>query len=351
MIKSELQKFGFKFVANNVIPPQYRLEIHNNNDLAEEFLKSLRINDIKERPIDLSNLAQNKYTEYYFNSNIRKMLSNNYFYECKCYNMSPAKDLETFNIFNYTNNIHITSANNINREYLRTNLIHNLLNVYKYNLFHKNALVPIYEMQKIYQTNKPGELNLTCLTPLKFTMDHVNGSQIIYNINGLRGVLDKIADIFNTTEISAQPINNVKIFYANETLAVYYKKVLIGYIGALKESYAKNFDITEPIYILSINLNALISNFTPPKFNLNAISTTQVITKDITFIFNVDKPLQPLLDQIKALPYVKDFSFIDKYQDEKKITYTIRVEFKQEKNITKDEINKYILEIMKLSKN
>jgi phenylalanyl-tRNA synthetase beta chain len=349
-IKKELSYYGFKFIGKNIIPPQYRIELHNNNDIAEEFLKSLRINEIKEQAIELSGVSENKYTEYYFNHSIRNLLCKNYFYECKTYNTTTAKDLLTFNIFEYKNNVHVTTANNINREYLRTNLIHALLNVYKYNLFHKNTLVPIYEIQKIYQNNQLGELNLTCLSPKEYIIDKVNGSKITYNINGLNGILKSIIQIFNVKGVTIVPTDEIKLFYKNETVKIMYQNKIIGYIGSVKSSILKTFDISDEIYILTINLNNLIANFVPKQLTYQPISTIQTVVKDITFAFDNATPLQPLIDKITNLDYVDDVTFIDKYTSETKISYTVRVKFIAKKDLTKEIINNYVLEIMNLNK-
>jgi phenylalanyl-tRNA synthetase beta chain len=147
--------------------------------------------------------------------------------------------------------VEIVSSNNINREVLRNNLIHSLLNIYKYNLSYKNELLPIFELQKIYQADKKGIKNITLLTPGTVVFDKINNSKIVYNINGLKSVVDQIVSIFNV-KVSYKPDVN-KYFYDNECAEIIYKHEIIGYIGAIKKTLLNEYGINENIYAVTLN--------------------------------------------------------------------------------------------------
>jgi phenylalanyl-tRNA synthetase beta chain len=134
---------------------------------------------------------------------------------------------------------------------LRNNLIHSLLNIYKYNLSYKNELLPIFELQKIYQADKKGIKNITLLTPKTVVFDKINNSKIVYNINGLKSIVDQIISIFNVKVSYKSNIN--KYFYDNECVEIIYKNETIGYIGAIKKTLLNEYGINEDIYAVTLN--------------------------------------------------------------------------------------------------
>jgi phenylalanyl-tRNA synthetase beta chain len=154
-------------------------------------------------------------------------------------------------VFDYSDNVEIISANNINRQFLRNNTIDSLLRIYKYNSQYKNKLVPLFETQKIYQENKPGIKNLTIITPEIINLDNVNKSNIVYNVNGLKAIINQITKTLNATV--EYKIANNKHFYDNECISINYKGNVIGYIGCIKKTLLNEYNVNEKIYCASIN--------------------------------------------------------------------------------------------------
>jgi cytidylate kinase len=74
------------------------------------------------------------------------------------------------------------------------------------------------------------------------------------------------------------------------------------------------------------------------------------ITKDITFITGKNnKNVNDVIKQIQNFEFVNSVEFIKLYEiDEKNISYTINLKFKNTKNILIEEINKYMDLIIKL---
>jgi phenylalanyl-tRNA synthetase beta subunit len=48
---------------NCVIPPSYRTDVLNDQDIAEEIIKSMHVNDYLPEPVPYSNYVPNKYNE------------------------------------------------------------------------------------------------------------------------------------------------------------------------------------------------------------------------------------------------------------------------------------------------
>jgi phenylalanyl-tRNA synthetase beta chain len=212
----------------------------------------MKVNDIEEQPVAIDGVSENKYTEYYFVNHLWSLLNNNYFYETKSFNMTSKEDVDKFNIFDYQNNVEIISSTNTNKQVLRNNLIHSMLNIYEYNQSYKNQLLPIFEIQKIYQEGQTGIKNLTLLTPKNVILDKTNGSKIVYDVNGLVGLVNEIVlNIFNN-KVSYKPIAN-KYLYDNECLEVIFNNKVIGYIGSIKRVLLNAYNINEDIYVATLN--------------------------------------------------------------------------------------------------
>jgi phenylalanyl-tRNA synthetase beta chain len=134
---------------------------------------------------------------------------------------------------------------------LRNNLIGSMLNVYKYNLQYKNSIHPIFETQKIYQNGKDGIKNLTILSPEKYNLDNVNHSQIVYNINGLKGIIEQIVNLLNA-KVNYKLSENEN-FYNNECVSIEYNNAIIGYIGCLKKTLLSEYNINDKVYCATLN--------------------------------------------------------------------------------------------------
>ncbi|GMO13513.1 MAG: phenylalanine--tRNA ligase subunit beta [Mycoplasmoidaceae bacterium] len=343
-IISHLNGLGFSAINNKtaVASPRYRTDVTTNADLAEEVIKSMDVNVIPEETIDISGLSENKFTEYYFINRIWNVLTNNYFFETKSYNMTSKQNVDKFNVFGYDDNVDILSPNNSNREVMRNNLIHSMLNVYKYNLARKNELVPIFETQKIYQNAKKGIKNVTFLSTQELCLDNINKSTIVYNVNGLKNIVDKLTAIFNA-KVSYKPAVN-KFFYDNDCVEILFDKKVIGYIGAIKKALLSDYSIKENIYAATLNWDSLYSAYKSTPFKVTPISNLMPIVKDLTFISSTY--MNNAIDEISQLEYVLNIEFIGKFTKDDVVSYTIRFTLANREKITNIEIDQYMSKII-----
>jgi phenylalanyl-tRNA synthetase beta chain len=224
---------------------------------------------------------------------------------------------------------------------MRNNFIHQMLNVYKYNLNRKNDLIPVFEIDKVYQLDKrEGELNLTLLTPAIYAIDKINKSNIIYNINGLKGVINQYVSVFNN-KVTYEVVTDSPYCYEKECISINLNGEVIGYIGRIKDSLLKNYDIVKnPIYIATINLNKLIKEYKPNSFIAKplVISPLMSLYKDLTFVNEGNKFMGETIKKALQVENVIGHEFIDKYEKDNSITYTFRFFFNNKNNLSNDEI-------------
>lgn len=181
VVTKYLKSFGIEIENNFCIVPKYRLDVNNNQDLAEEIIKIFDINEIPTSPIYESLGCKCQDREFELIAKLKQWLTSNHFFEVKTYNLVNKSKLNKFNLFNYTKFTEIKNANNVDRSFLRTNLIESMLKVYQYNVSYKTELLPIFEIQEIY--NDQIYKNLTILTPDKINFDYLSKSRINVNLN------------------------------------------------------------------------------------------------------------------------------------------------------------------------
>ena len=324
-IKKNLKKNGFKIKKNMFFPPMWRLDICNKQDIIEEVLKIINIDNLPPRPISDNLIPINENNEFNYYLKVANVLTNNYFNEVRTYNLTSGNDLKKINIFNLNNPIKIMT-NNSNREYLRNNLIDNMLKIYQYNFSKKHELLPIYEKQTIHDKNSEF-INLTLLSPNKIIIDPISKSIINVNINFLKALIVEIGLIFNTNLIFKQKLN--PFFYENETLEIIYNNKTIGYIGKIRRDLLQNYDLQDKqIYALTINISGFINDIKQQKeFKFKPLGMYQQINKDINFSVKKNKntTISCFLEKISLFPEIDKYEITSVYYDKSgDIIYTIK---------------------------
>ncbi|MCQ3907887.1 MAG: hypothetical protein MJ219_04165 [Mycoplasmoidaceae bacterium] len=321
--------------------------MENQEDMFEDILKILDVNKLK--PIHVADnllpIANNQ--DYRIKQEIKDILLNNYFNEVKTYNLTNKNNLDMFNIFGLKNPIKII-CNNSNREYFRMSLLHGLLKVYKYNDARKLGLHPIFEIQKIF-TNTNKLLNLTCLSLDKYYIDQITGSKLATNLNFYKAIVNQIANIFNAK--ITYKVESVDGFYSNETLGIIYKDQIIGYMGKIKSSALKHYDLqNKQIYTLSMNIDKLLNDYKPVEFKVKSFGVFQRISKDINII--LDKAnvhlVNKKIEQIKTITDIADAKIINIFVKDNKTVYTIRYYLVDTRQFTTNDLDLISKQIEKL---
>jgi phenylalanyl-tRNA synthetase beta subunit len=289
---------------------------------------------------EIDKMEQNE--EYELLAALKKMLVNNYYNEVKTYNLTSEARLNEFNIFKLSQFIKIENAHNSARAFLRSNLIDALLSVLSFNNSYKTQLQPIFEIQNIY-TQGATNLNLTLLNEENIDIDHINHSRIVMNLIGLKSLANSVASIFNS-KFDYFVTKDIGFFYANEVLAIHCNGKLIGYMGNMKASKLKEFDLhTRNIYCLTLNLNILFDLYHPNTYRFHSVSNLMPIFKDISFFIQDSSKITNALDGLNALSFIHQYEFIDRYIDENgRISYTIRFRFENATGLDTKAIDGYI---------
>lgn len=322
VIQKALKKLGFSVNRRRVLCPQWRLDITQHQDIVEEILKIIDIDSLEPVAINdhLLPLASNH--TYETKQLIHQTMLNNYFNEVKTYNLVNQEVLKQFNLFNLKKPYLIQTSNS-NRQCMRNNLLPGLLNVYKYNASLKHKLVPIYELQQIYDQEK-SQLNLSALCCGSITIDPLSNSKIANNVLYLKAVLNEIGKKLNVT-FKYQQVSTI-FFYPNEALSVIYNEKTIGYIGKITKSMLKHYDLQQNnVYAMSVNLNDILST-EKFVFQIKSLSPYQELSKDINFstLKNSSLSIDIFMKKLQGIENVVKAEIISVYHNNNDVIYTVR---------------------------
>lgn len=356
-ILSSLNRLGYKYVANqkSVTVPSYRFDLENQYDIFEEVLKIYGIDNLANKPIYYTlsdDISKDPNYEYELINQVKQLLISKCFYEVKTYNLTSAKDVRNFNIFNLQPKYRVNPCSNKTHEFLRLSLIDGLLKVQSYNAGYKTPLHPIFEIQKIYTSQT--YFNLTCVTPQEITLDGINNEKINLNSFGLKNILKQLATIFNAEFKLEFNVPN-DYLYQNDCCQVSCNNQIIGYLGCIKSNLLKPYKLpTNNIYVLTLNLEGLIKNYQPAKTKLQKIIKSPMVARDITFEANKTTNLLNIQKELNQLPFISKWQFTKAYHLEQSIAYTIHLDIFDHVSggtLSKEMIDQQIKKIMGVIKN
>ncbi|MGL4768890.1 MAG: hypothetical protein ACRCW6_01515 [Mycoplasmoidaceae bacterium] len=323
-IKSNLKLFGIKFKNDLAIIPDWRLDLTNNNDLAEEIIKIININHLDSININNSLINLNQKNDYKVFENISFELIAKGFFHIKNYNLTSEKYLEAFN---WDQKIRIGILNPISQErnFLRLSLLPGLLECYSYNSSHKNELFPIFEIQKIY-SKKNSEIFFSFLLPKYLINNQLTGSNIINNIYICKDILSIIENKFNIN-FKYRTVSKSNFFYPNDALEIYHNNLKIGYIGKFLNSIVNELKIkSDFVYGGEIKLNSLLElNNINNNINCN-FDKAHPIIKELTFHLKNEMGINQLYLEINKLEQIKNLKTISFFKKENIIAISIQFE-------------------------
>lgn len=343
-LKKILLDMKFSIKDNYILPPPYRIDIENINDVAEEILKKINVNKLENTPIDNTGVRIINNYEY---DNL--MLIKNYFIDkgfslIKTYNLTSIDFNNKFNLFNSKKHVKVINPISKDREYLRSSLIGQHIDVYEYNANHQNELIPIFEIQNLNYDDKV-HTHLCLVNYGNYRVNNINKSFIVNDIFLFKSLLLDMFKIFNYEICFDTDLGELKTLYLknNSIRVLNSEKKPIGIIGQVNPLLIKNKKIgKEDVYFCEIRLD----DFYKKKIDLNLrVSKDNVINKIIrvlSFVVEDNKAIE-LVEKLNQCKLIKNWKLKDVFKmEENKNSYTIEFEILNEnknKSLSIDEIN------------
>jgi phenylalanyl-tRNA synthetase beta chain len=291
---SILNRLQLKTTLNDgvltVVVPQYREDIVNANDIAEEIIRIYGYDNIISTPLDGKKQTHGGVSDKVkWTGKIRQLLSGSAAYhEIISYSFISPKAWDMLKLEeNDARRNCIKLLNPLGEELsvMRTTMLHSMLKTVALNETRANKSVKLYEIGKVYfpDQNAPSrEEDVLMLSEAGEKCD-------FYSI---RNTLFAIADKLNI-KVDVSP----KVYpylHSGRSAAVMLDGQEIGYIGEVHPLVANEYRLDGRVYVAELQLKPLIDAATP-FLPYEALPKYPAVNRDLAFVLRKDIPAKDIL--------------------------------------------------------
>ena len=336
----------FEIKDNEIIfeQPSWRYDLERPVDLIEELAKHYGFNNFDSSLPIGNNL--NNYGNYWDVRSyiLSKLTSFNYF---ETQTLSFVEDSSN-NLFTpEKESVKVINPIDQTNQFLRTNLIHSLINVYKNNFIKNDESHAYFEINNVYSLNKNKEyqdipeqiysLGILLPSTIKnndFRNENTN-IDIYYLVNTLNALLPGFTH---------EPIERPGM-HANYSYSLIFNNKIVGYFGQLSYKLMDKYELHDPIYIAQLNLeNISLNQIQNNKYT--PLSQYPFLKFDLSFNVPSDFISIELIDEIKNVLSENENNisiFDDFYKDDSR-NLGVRIETRSYQGTISEEESSELLE-------
>jgi phenylalanyl-tRNA synthetase beta chain len=336
----------FEIKDNEIIfeQPSWRYDLERPVDLIEELAKHYGFNNFDSSLPIGNNL--NNYGNYWDVRSymLSKLTSFNYF---ETQTLSFVEDSSN-NLFTpEKESVKVINPIDQTNQFLRTNLIHSLINVYKNNFIKNDESHAYFEINNVYSLNKNKEyqdipeqiysLGILLPSTIKnndFRNENTN-IDIYYLVNTLNALLPGFTH---------EPIERPGM-HANYSYSLIFNNKIVGYFGQLSYKLMDKYELQDPIYIAQLNLeNISLNQIQNNKYT--PLSQYPFLKFDLSFNVPSDFISIEIIDEIKNILSENENKisiFDDFYKDDSR-NLGVRIETRSYQGTISEEESSELLE-------
>jgi phenylalanyl-tRNA synthetase beta chain len=244
---------------------------------------------------------------------------------------------------------------------LRTTVMPSLLKNLSSNERNKPSAVRLFELRHVYFSTSSDEPPVQ-LRNLGLVMSGARyqtewcHSEEHTDYFDMKGVLEAIFHECRIKNVSFRD-STQPFLIANNSCEIFLGEQAIGFFGAVHPDVLRNFDISEPAYILELEVDRLKDNC-ERKIRFQPLPRFPGVTRDIALVIDENISSEAISSQIKQFPskIIEDVSVFDVFrggnvpEGKKSMAYSIRY-LSRERTLTDEEVNKVHDGIIKHLKN
>ena len=324
--------------------PSWRYDLERSVDLIEELAKHYGFNNFDSSLPIGNNL--NNYGNYWDVRSymLSKLTSFNYF---ETQTLSFVEDSSN-NLFTpEKESVKVINPIDQTNQFLRTNLIHSLINVYKNNLIKNDESYAYFEINNVYSLNRNKEYqeipeqiySLGILLPSRIKNNDFRNKttniDIYYLVNTLNALLPGFTH---------EPIERPGM-HANYSYSLIFNNKIVGYFGQLSYKLMDKYELKNPIYIAQLNLENISLNQIQNN-NYTPLSQYPFLKFDLSFNVPSDFISIELIDEIKNILSENENKisiFDDFYKDDSR-NLGVRIETRSYQGTISEEESSELLE-------
>lgn len=222
---------------------------------------------------------------------------------------------------------------------MRTTTIASILEILSRNYNHRNESAKIFEIGKIYLPTEPGKLPNE---PEIISIGMYGADVDFYTI---KGVCEMLFDGMHVEKVTYSADTTHPTFHPGRTAQIAANGKVIGIVGQIHPSVAKQFDISVPCYAAEIDFAKLFKQINR-NIKYKQLPRFPAVTRDIAMLVDKTLPVAQLEDIMrhvagKTLESIRLFDVYEGKQiptDKKSVAYAISFRA-ADRSLTNEEIN------------
>lgn len=337
-----IQKLGCNIAFNDnnqmrIIPPQYRSDIENLQDISEEILRFVGIDNIESIPqniIPQKNIDEN-YLAYKFRRQIAKNALDSGFYECIHYIFTKKESLENLGYEVLMQDLDLKNPINNDLNTLRSSLVPELLKAVARN--NCKDSINLFELGSIYNAKREEKTSLAIIASgFEISPIYPFPKGKLWDFYSFANAICNIVGEINL-ESSKNEFNSI-IFHPNMSAKIYQNNTCIGILGKIHPNIAQTFDISQDSFICEIDFNLISRNL--PRFS--EFSRFQESVRDLSILVKKDIAFSSIKESLKNLANIKEIIPLDIYESPdlgENISLSFRIIFQaKDKTLNENEL-------------
>lgn len=276
--------------------PAFREDIENANDLAEEIIRIYGYDHIVSAPLVGEVTRGCKPVNIQNEDQIKSMLVSFGYNEIITYSFISNKALDMLNLpaDDERRNM-MRLINPLSEDYscMRTQMVHNMLNVLSTNYNNCNAAVKLFESGRVYVPKAlpinelPKEIPTLCIS------SYGSGDDFF----SFKGVVESIVSLFS------KDIDYIKgqepFLHPGRQAVVTAGKTPVAFFGEVHPVVAERYKIGERVYIAQINVEELTKNVVEPII-FKPLPKYPAIDRDLAVVLDENIPVGDLMKAIRS---------------------------------------------------
>ena len=305
--------------------PSWRYDLERPIDLIEELAKHYGFNNFAST-LPIGNNLNSKGNYWDKRLYLSKILSSSNFYETQTLSFTDSYSNELFTP--EKKSVNVINPIDQSQEYLRTNLLSSLINIYKFNVENNNHSNRYYEINNVYDDSNhkifkdiPNqEYSLGLLIPEIETVEDDRVKTKSNDINSLTNTIKKLFPLCEFEQLSRPG------FHKNYSYLIKLENKIIGYMGKLSYKNKSEMELEQSLYIAQINTE----NFEFKQLENNIytpLSPYPYIKFDLSFSVTHDFKASDLIHLIESIlkENENNISIFDNFTNEKTRNLGIRI--------------------------
>ena len=336
----------FEIKDNEIVfkQPSWRYDLERSVDLIEELAKHYGFNNF-DSSLPIGNNLNNYGNYWDVRSYMLSKLTSFKYFETQT--LSFVEDSSN-NLFTpEKESVKVINPIDQTNQFLRTNLIHSLINVYKNNLIKNDESHAYFEINNVYSLNRNKEYqeipeqiySLGILLPSRIKNNDFRNKttniDIYYLVNTLNALLPGFTH---------EPIERPGM-HANYSYSLIFNNKIVGYFGQLSYKLMDKYELQDPIYIAQLNLENISLNQIQNN-NYTPLSQYPFLKFDLSFNVPSDFKSIELIDEIKNVLSENENKisiFDDFYKDDSR-NLGVRIETRSYQGTISEEESSELLE-------